>query len=65
MGDESSRPDEKRDVDKNEELKMQLPWYVTAVGAAIVSGVHYPLVDNKNGRSRARLNRSCIDVYRL
>ncbi len=25
---------------------MQLPWYVTAVGAALVWGVHYPLVDH-------------------
>ncbi|OGI59182.1 MAG: hypothetical protein A2V58_09540 [Candidatus Muproteobacteria bacterium RBG_19FT_COMBO_61_10] len=25
---------------------MQLPWYVTAVGAAILWGIHYPLVDN-------------------
>lgn len=24
---------------------MQLPWYVTAIGAAIVWGIHYPLVD--------------------
>lgn len=25
---------------------MQLPWYVTALGAALVWGIHYPLVDN-------------------
>lgn len=25
---------------------MQLPWYVTALGAATVWGLHYPLVDN-------------------
>lgn len=24
---------------------MQLPWYVTALGAAVVWGIHYPLVD--------------------
>jgi drug/metabolite transporter (DMT)-like permease len=24
---------------------MQIPWYVTALGAALVWGVHYPLVD--------------------
>lgn len=24
---------------------MQIPWYVTALGAAVVWGVHYPLVD--------------------
>ncbi len=25
---------------------MKIPWYVTAVGAALVWGVHYPLVDH-------------------
>jgi len=25
---------------------MQLPWYVTALGAAVVWGIHYPLVDH-------------------
>ena len=25
---------------------MQLPWYVTALGAALIWGIHYPLVDN-------------------
>lgn len=25
---------------------MQLPWYVTALGAAMIWGIHYPLVDN-------------------
>lgn len=25
---------------------MQLPWYVTAIGAALVWGIHYPLVDH-------------------
>ncbi len=25
---------------------MQFPWYVTAIGAALVWGVHYPLVDH-------------------
>ncbi len=25
---------------------MQLPWYVTAIGAALIWGVHYPLVDH-------------------
>lgn len=25
---------------------MKLPWYVAALGAAVVWGVHYPLVDN-------------------
>jgi drug/metabolite transporter (DMT)-like permease len=25
---------------------VQLPWYVTALGAAVVWGIHYPLVDN-------------------
>ena len=25
---------------------MQFPWYVTAIGAAIVWGIHYPLVDH-------------------
>lgn len=25
---------------------MQFPWYVTALGAALVWGVHYPLVDH-------------------
>jgi drug/metabolite transporter (DMT)-like permease len=24
---------------------MQLPWYVTAIGAAIIWGIHYPLLD--------------------
>jgi drug/metabolite transporter (DMT)-like permease len=24
---------------------MQIPWYITALGAALVWGVHYPLVD--------------------
>jgi len=24
---------------------MQLPWYVTALGAALVWGIHYPLID--------------------
>ena len=24
---------------------MQLPWYVTALSAAIVWGIHYPLID--------------------
>lgn len=24
---------------------MQIPWYVTALGAALVWGIHYPLVD--------------------
>jgi drug/metabolite transporter (DMT)-like permease len=25
---------------------VQLPWYVTAIGAALVWGIHYPLVDH-------------------
>jgi drug/metabolite transporter (DMT)-like permease len=25
---------------------VQIPWYVTAIGAALVWGVHYPLVDH-------------------
>ena len=25
---------------------MQLPWYVTALGAALIWGIHYPLVDS-------------------
>ncbi len=25
---------------------MQFPWYITAVGAAVVWGIHYPLVDH-------------------
>ena len=25
---------------------MQFPWYVTAIGAALVWGIHYPLVDH-------------------
>jgi hypothetical protein len=25
---------------------VQFPWYVTAIGAALVWGVHYPLVDH-------------------
>ncbi len=25
---------------------MQLPWYVTALAAALIWGIHYPLVDN-------------------
>lgn len=25
---------------------MKLPWYIAALGAAVVWGVHYPLVDN-------------------
>ena len=25
---------------------MKIPWYVTAIGAALVWGVHYPLVDH-------------------
>lgn len=25
---------------------MQIPWYVTAIGAALAWGVHYPLVDH-------------------
>ena len=25
---------------------MQFPWYITAIGAALVWGVHYPLVDH-------------------
>lgn len=25
---------------------MQLPWYVTAIGASLLWGVHYPLVDH-------------------
>jgi len=25
---------------------MQLPWYITALGAAVVWGIHYPLVDH-------------------
>lgn len=25
---------------------MQLPWYITAIGAALVWGIHYPLVDH-------------------
>jgi drug/metabolite transporter (DMT)-like permease len=25
---------------------MRIPWYVTAIGAALVWGVHYPLVDH-------------------
>lgn len=25
---------------------MQIPWYVTAIGAALVWGIHYPLVDH-------------------
>lgn len=24
---------------------MQLPWYVTAIGAAVAWGIHYPLID--------------------
>ena len=24
---------------------MQIPWYVTALGAALVWGIHYPLID--------------------
>jgi len=27
-------------------LNVQFPWYVTAIGAALVWGVHYPLVDH-------------------
>jgi len=29
-----------------EKKTMQLPWYVTALGAAVVWGIHYPLVDH-------------------
>lgn len=25
---------------------MQIPWYLTAIGAALVWGVHYPLIDH-------------------
>ena len=25
---------------------MQVPWYITALGAAVVWGIHYPLVDH-------------------
>lgn len=25
---------------------MQIPWYLAAIGAALVWGVHYPLIDN-------------------
>lgn len=25
---------------------MQIPWYVTAIGAALIWGIHYPLVDH-------------------
>ena len=25
---------------------MQFPWYLTAIGAALVWGIHYPLIDN-------------------
>lgn len=25
---------------------MQLPWYLTAIGAALIWGIHYPLIDN-------------------
>jgi len=25
---------------------MQIPWYVTAIGAALVWGIHYPLIDH-------------------
>ena len=25
---------------------MQLPWYVSAIGAALIWGVHYPLIDH-------------------
>ena len=25
---------------------MQLPWYVTALAAALIWGIHYPLIDN-------------------
>ena len=24
---------------------MQIPWYLTALGAAVVWGMHYPLID--------------------
>jgi drug/metabolite transporter (DMT)-like permease len=25
---------------------VQLPWYLTAIGAALIWGIHYPLIDN-------------------
>jgi drug/metabolite transporter (DMT)-like permease len=25
---------------------VQLPWYLTAIGAAVIWGIHYPLIDN-------------------
>lgn len=25
---------------------MQIPWYVTAIGAALIWGIHYPLIDH-------------------
>lgn len=25
---------------------MQIPWYITALGAALIWGIHYPLIDN-------------------
>ena len=29
-----------------EDLRVKIPWYLTAVGAALVWGIHYPLIDN-------------------
>ena len=26
-------------------MNINLPWYVTALGAALILGIHYPLVD--------------------
>jgi len=34
-----------RDRIIKEEFVMQLPWYVTAIGSAMVWGIHYPLID--------------------
>jgi drug/metabolite transporter (DMT)-like permease len=32
-------------VAEEQESPMQIPWYVTALGAALVWGIHYPLID--------------------
>lgn len=29
-----------------EDAQLKIPWYLTAVGAALVWGIHYPLIDN-------------------
>lgn len=29
---------------------MQIPWYLTAIGAALIWGLHYPLIDNALSR---------------